>query len=109
MRPIDRTAALLPSTHLRTAAASPAPVVEEPAAPGRALVALTAAHAAVRPLARQPDRSRVGFIAQLIATERGLPQTRPRRRVAPSEALAAYRAAQNRPDTQDRAPFARVA
>ena len=45
---------------------------------------------AARPPAR---RTSAPFLAQLIATDRQLPQTRERRRAEPREALAAYGAA----------------
>jgi len=38
------------------------------------------------------QRANAGFVAHLIATAAGLPQTRTRRRVEPQHALAAYRA-----------------
>jgi hypothetical protein len=57
--------------------------------PGRALIALAPAPAALEPLTvyRQAP-----FLAQLIATKEQHPQTRERRRAEPSEAVAAYRA-----------------
>jgi hypothetical protein len=38
------------------------------------------------------SRPSAGFLAQLIAVAEQAPQTRPRRRIAPHEAVAAYRA-----------------
>jgi hypothetical protein len=40
-----------------------------------------------------PNRHTAGFLAQLIAADRNLPQARERRRAAPAEAIAAYTAA----------------
>ena len=40
------------------------------------------------------DYRPAAFLAQLIANKDQLPQTRERRRAAPSEAIAAYRAAE---------------
>jgi hypothetical protein len=37
-----------------------------------------------------PQRNSVPFLAHLIATKRGFPQTRERRRAEPHEATAAY-------------------
>ena len=59
-------------------------------ASGRALIAL-------QPIASGGDagsrhRPQAGFLAQLIATDRKLPQTRERRRAEPAEAIAAYTA-----------------
>ena len=57
----------------------------------RALIALEPAKATrhTAPAARQP----AGFLAQLIATEQSLPQTRERRRIAPEVGAAIYAAA----------------
>lgn len=61
-----------------------------PAAPsGRALIALTPAAALTEPSAHYRQAP---FLAQLIATKEQHPQTRERRRAAPEEAAAAYRA-----------------
>lgn len=59
-----------------------------PALQGRALVALSPA------IDREPAASfrQAFFLAQLIANRDQLPQTRERRRAAPDEAIAAYRA-----------------
>ena len=64
-----------------------------PAAPmeSRALVAV----AASTPDGRATPRTRhpqAAFLAQLIATQMKVPQTRARRRAEPAEAIAAYRA-----------------
>ncbi|MBK5960729.1 hypothetical protein CCR97_21350 [Rhodoplanes elegans] len=56
-----------------------------PELPSRALVPVTR-----DPPPRPAGRSLAGFVAQLIATNRGLPQTRELRRAAPDEAQAAY-------------------
>jgi hypothetical protein len=63
----------------------PAPI--EHAAAGRTLVALTPAASASPVTFRQAT-----FLAQLLAMKDQHPQTRERRRVEPSEAIAAYRA-----------------
>jgi hypothetical protein len=59
-----------------------------------------ASHALVRfaPAPREPEptdwgRPAAAFLAQLIASQENLPQTRARRRAAPREAIAAYQAA----------------
>jgi hypothetical protein len=81
--------------------------IDVPQTPGRALVAVAApegtlsfassGRATCRPLAH--------FLAHLIATKRGMPQTRERRRAAPDFAAGAYvRAAQRTPSS---APFER--
>ncbi|MDC7786279.1 hypothetical protein PQJ75_01270 [Rhodoplanes sp. TEM] len=60
-----------------------------PDLPGRALVPVTRTEPP-----RPAGRGIAGFVAQLIATNRGLPQTRELRRAAPDEAQAAYGATQ---------------
>lgn len=69
---------------------------QDPKAPqelgeSRALVALTPSRAAVQPA----NRGGLGaeFLAHLIATKDQAPQTRERRRAAPSEVIAAYQTA----------------
>lgn len=59
-----------------------------PACDSRALVVQTPSPSLLHPtlVYRQAD-----FLAHLIATKTGHPQTRERRRAAPEEALAAYR------------------
>jgi hypothetical protein len=55
---------------------------------------------ALVPLVRQsqvesharPMRQAASFVTQLIATARGLPQTRERRRAEPADVIAAYQA-----------------
>lgn len=57
---------------------------------------------ALVPVAPSPHRARgfanprpdPSFVAQLIATSEGLPQTRALRRAAPADAMSAYRAGQ---------------
>lgn len=67
------------------------PAAPESEATGRALVpVVTSRDAPPRPA----GRNIASFLAQLIATNRGLPQTRERRRAEPDEARAAYRATQ---------------
>ncbi|NVO14582.1 MAG: hypothetical protein HXX10_11145 [Rhodoplanes sp.] len=65
------------------------PAVPEPEATSRALVLVVASRDAPP---RPAGRNIASFLAQLIATNRGLPQTRERRRAEPDEARAAYRA-----------------
>lgn len=59
---------------------------------GTALVPVTAPASRAQPVLRlvRPDPS---FVTHLIATAERLPQTRPLRRAAPSDALSAYAAA----------------
>lgn len=73
-----------------------------PELPSRALVPVTR-----DPPPRPAGRSIAGFVAQLIATNRGLPQTRELRRAAPDEAQAAYGETAGRATTQ--APPRRLA
>ncbi len=68
------------------AQAAPAPDVGE----NRALVALAPAAPLREAVARH---HRVTFLAHLVAAKDQHPQTRARRRAAPHEAIAAYRAA----------------
>jgi hypothetical protein len=56
----------------------------------RALVTLYPAPAATP--AHRPVERTANFLAQLIASARGLPQARARRRAEPAEVIAAYRA-----------------
>lgn len=93
MRPIDRTA-FAPSIDCRMGI-SPLPgrcADRNGSATGRALVVLTEPPEPALPLRRPIDRSRAAFVAQLIAVNQHLPQTRERRRAAPGEAVAAYAA-----------------
>lgn len=57
---------------------------------GRALVALAPPAPLREPVARHREAP---FLAQLLAVKDQHPQTRARRRAAPDEAIAAYRAA----------------
>jgi hypothetical protein len=57
---------------------------------GRALVALAPSAPLREPVTRHREAP---FLAQLLAVKDQHPQTRARRRVAPHEAIAAYRAA----------------
>jgi hypothetical protein len=77
-------------TPRRTAASQRAP--QAAAAEGRALVAITPAPQAERSWTRTRHPG-APFLAQLIATQMQAPQTRVRRRAAPAEAIALYRAA----------------
>ncbi|MCZ7660248.1 MAG: hypothetical protein M5U07_21490 [Xanthobacteraceae bacterium] len=65
------------------------------AAESRALVAVAPAAPTETSLAVQ-GRPLATFLAQLIATDRRLPQTRERRRAEPEDARAAYQAAGRR-------------
>jgi hypothetical protein len=67
--------------------AAPAPA--EPRAESRALVVIEPPTSRELPAIHR----QAPFLAQLIATKAQHPQTRPRRRAEPHEALAAYRAA----------------
>jgi hypothetical protein len=67
-------------------AATPAAAPES-----RALIAVAASTASDRATARA-RHPQAPFLAQLIATQLHLPQTRARRRAEPAEAIAAYRA-----------------
>jgi hypothetical protein len=58
-----------------------------------ALVPIAPARARLRPV----GRAHAAFLAQLIATRRGLPQTRARRRTEPADATRAYAIALARP------------
>jgi hypothetical protein len=59
----------------------------------RALVAVSPVKPR-EPMLRAPARSSAAFIAHLIATAEGLPQTREKRRLDPQEASRLYGAAQ---------------
>lgn len=84
MRPIDSVSpfSTVLNENRRRDAETPAAPLE---LPSRALVPVTR-----DPPPRPAGRSIAGFVAQLIATNRGLPQTRELRRAAPDEAKAAY-------------------
>jgi hypothetical protein len=73
---------------LRQEFAMPAPV-DSPSS-SRALVTLYPAQHETA--SRRPVERTANFLAQLIATARGLPQARERRRADPAEVIAAYRA-----------------
>jgi hypothetical protein len=62
----------------------------EAARTGRAVVPVKAIETK-QSLMVSGHRTSAPFLAQLIATERQLPQTRERRRAAPREAIAAYK------------------
>jgi len=66
-----------------------APAIEAEPAPSRAVVPIKAIETE-KSLTLPARRGLAPFLAQLIATERALPQTRERRRAAPREAIAAY-------------------
>jgi hypothetical protein len=64
-------------------------------APSRALVALSPAPA-VAGVHTASSRPRAAFLAHVIATGLGVPQTRTRRRIEPQDASALYAAADRR-------------
>jgi hypothetical protein len=66
------------------------PVPASETSEGRALVALAPPALPREPVARHREAP---FLAQLLAVKDQHPQTRARRRAAPHEAIAAYRAA----------------
>ena len=73
-----------------TAPDIPAPETEGDAVtPGRAVVPIKPIETE-KSLTLPSRRGSAPFLAQLIATERALPQTRERRRAAPRDAVAAY-------------------
>jgi hypothetical protein len=69
------------------------PVADTPQSGGRALVPVSSPQSVADDERRPARRNSVSFLAQLIANEHQLPQTRDRRRAEPREALAAYTAA----------------
>jgi hypothetical protein len=74
--------------------AEAAPVPEKPKEPGTTMV-VAAAPPAEEPLLARRQTS-AAYLAHLIATRSGAPQTRERRRADPEEASAAYAAALER-------------
>ena len=81
--------ALAPTMPVVTVDVSEAPSASEAATPSRAVVPIKPVETD-KSLTLPARRGSAPFLAQLIATERALPQTRERRRAAPREALAAY-------------------
>jgi len=74
-------------------AVKPAPAADAKSAgkaQGKALVPIRAVEAAANDLRSAGRRASATFLAQLIANDKQLPQTRERRRADPHEALAAY-------------------
>jgi hypothetical protein len=108
MRPADRITSIALINRAADSFARPARATNETSAAGRALVAAARTPATEPPRPRAADRSRAPFLAHLVATDRGLPQTRLRRRVAPGDAVAAYATAM-RGWTGARTTLARVA
>jgi hypothetical protein len=78
---------------VRTRTRDEAPAAEAAPSEGRALVAVSPPQPAAEGERKPMRRNSASFLAQLIANERQLPQTRERRRAEPNEALAAYGAA----------------
>ena len=66
-----------------------APATGDDVTPGRAVVPIKPIETE-KSLTLPARRGSAPFLAQLIATERALPQTRERRRAAPRDAIAAY-------------------
>jgi hypothetical protein len=76
---------------------------DEAAAPSRALVRVAispASPVSFRPADRRPAAP---FLAHLIATDQGAPQTRERRRADPNWAITAYAATMRVPESVGRA------
>lgn len=69
---------------------APAPKTAAPIATGRAIVPVTPAKSAEKSRAAPLQRANAPYLAHLIATSEGLPQTRERRRAAPGEAVVCY-------------------
>ncbi|EJW12868.1 hypothetical protein A33M_1430 [Rhodovulum sp. PH10] len=94
MSPIERVGTYAPiprdAPHQRAADAAATSAADTRAVPpfGRALVPLEPARAPRAP--RPVGRHDAGFLAHLIATKDGVPQTRDRRRAEPEEVQAAY-------------------
>ena len=84
------TATLAPGNDRRTET-TPEPVV----ATGRALVPTAPTVRPSAPAGMTRGGAEPAFLAQLIANTIGLPQTRARRRVTPTDGNAAYRAAED--------------
>ncbi len=84
-----------PLTGLNPRDAEPAPAPEKPKEPGTAMVIVTAPPTGEEPLLARRQTS-AAYLAHLIATRNGAPQTRERRRAEPEEATAAYAAALER-------------
>ena len=76
--------------------AETSPATAKPRETGTALVLITPVEAG-EPATLPARRTSAAYLAQLIATDRGEPQTRERRRVTPQEAIAAYGAMKKLP------------
>lgn len=92
IRPIGNQPAL---SGLNARDAEPAPAPEKPKAPGTAMVVAAVPPADKESLLARRQTS-AAYLAHLIATRHGAPQTRERRRAEPEEATAAYVAALDR-------------
>jgi hypothetical protein len=85
----------LPRMGLRPRQPEPAPAAK-PKETGTALVLVTPVEAGEQ-TTLPPRRTSASYLAHLIATDRGEPQTRERRRATAHEAIAAYGAAKKFP------------
>ncbi len=70
------------------------PAEAKPREPGTALVLIAPVQSGEQ-TTLPSRRTSVSYLAHLIATDRGEPQTRDRRRATPQEAIAAYGAMKN--------------
>ena len=86
----------MPRTGLRPRQPEPAAAAKPREAAGTALV-LVAPVQAGEQTTLPPRRTSASYLAHLIATDRGEPQTRERRRATAQEAIAAYGAMKNLP------------
>ena len=86
IRPIQTQ---MPRTGLRPRQPEPAPADTKPKETGTSLVLISPVQAGEQ-TTLPPRRTSASYLAHLIATERGEPQTRERRRATPHEAIAAY-------------------
>lgn len=79
----------MPRTGLQPQQPEPVAVDAKPREPGTALTVVASVEAGKVPIL-PPRRASVSYLAHLIATREGAPQTRERRRAEPQEAIAAY-------------------
>lgn len=89
MGAIDRLAASQPATRVSPVAAAATMADDREQRPGRSLIPL-APQSRLPRSPRPVGTSSAAFLAQLIATNQKLPQTRERRRADPEDARAAY-------------------
>jgi hypothetical protein len=99
MVPVGRTGSAIP---IGSGGTSSHEQADEAGAPSRALVRLAVSPASAvsfRPADRRPAAP---FLAHLIATHQGAPQTRDRRRADPNWAITAYAATMRVPESVGR-------